>query len=158
MGSNIYTYDANGNMVSRQISSVTFTLTFDAESRLAGILGGGMSAAYTYNGDGKRVKAEITTGTETKTTAYIGDYFEVSVGDPKPVTAPTPVNCSITICLYLPLVIASAPQIPAGHAWMSYYTAGSSRVAMRVKSNQDGIDDGVYLLPDRPPGQYGYYA
>ena len=96
-----------------------------------------MSATYTYNGDGKRVKAVVTTGTETKTTAYIGDYFEVSVGDPKPVTAPAPVDPSITICLSLPLVIASGPQVPAGHAWTSYYHVGGSRVAMRVKSNQE---------------------
>ena len=146
LGSNVYSYDANGNMTSRQISSGTYTLSYDAESRLVGILGGGMSAAYTYNGDGKRVKAVITNGSDTQITAYVGDYFEVSVGDPKPVTAPTPVDCSMTTCLYLPLVIASSPQIPAGHAWTSYYTAGSSRVAMRVKSNQDGIEDGVYYF------------
>jgi len=139
MGSNAYAYDTNGNMVSRQISTGTYTLSYDAESRLVGISGGGMSAAYTYNGDGKRVKAVITTGGEAKTTAYIGDYFEISVGDPKPVTAPTPVNCSITICLYLPLVIASAPQIPAGHAWTSYYYVNGQRVAMRVKSNPQGV-------------------
>ena len=75
MGSNTYTYDANGNMVIRVLSTalgmVTYTLTYDAESRLVGISGGGMSATYTYNGDGKRVKAEITTGSDT-TTAYIG--------------------------------------------------------------------------------------
>ena len=95
------------------------------------------------------MKAVVSTGSEIKTTAYIGDYFEVLVGDPKPVTAPTPVECSMTICLYLPLVIASAPQIPAGHAWTIYYYAGGSRVAMRVKSNQDGIEDGlIYLLTD----------
>ena len=61
-----------------------------------------MSAAYTYNGDGKRVKAEITTGSDTKTTAYIGDYFEVSVGDPQQLPTPTPPDCSTNIACIFP--------------------------------------------------------
>ena len=45
--------------------------------------------------------------------------------------------------------MSSALRIPAGHAWTSYYYAGGSRVAMRVKSNQDGVEDGVfYFLTD----------
>ena len=42
--------------------------------------------------------------------------------------------------------MSSAPEIPDGHAWTSYYYAGGSRVAMRVQSNQEGVVEGVYYF------------
>jgi len=36
--------------------------------------------------------------------------------------------------------------IPARHAWTSYYFAAGNRIAMRVQSNQQGIEDGLYYL------------
>ena len=41
--------------------------------------------------------------------------------------------------------MAMAP-IPAGHAWTSYYSAGGSRIAQWVQSNQEGLESGVYYL------------
>jgi hypothetical protein len=108
-----------------------------------------MSASYTYNGDGARVKAVIATGSQVKTSAYVGDYFEISLGEPRQQSTPTPPDCSTNDCIYLPLTATSRPELPAGQAWMSYYSAGGQRVVMRVQSNQAGLEDGVfYFLSD----------
>ncbi len=40
MGSNLYTYDANGNMLTRKVAGVTYTLGYDADGRLVSISGG----------------------------------------------------------------------------------------------------------------------
>ena len=149
LGSQAYSYDANGNMISRQIASGTYTLSYDAEGRLVGIASAGMSASYTYNGDGARVKAVVTTGSQVKTSAYVGNYFEISLGEPRQQSTPTQPDCSTNACIYLPLAATSRPELPAGQAWMSYYSAGGQRVVMRVQSNQAGLEDGVfYFLSD----------
>ena len=153
LGSQSYAYDANGNMISRQIASGTYTLSYDAEGRLVSIASAGMSASYTYNGDGARVKAVVTTGSQVKTSAYVGNYFEISLGEPRQQSTPTQPDCSTNACIYLPLAATSRPELPAGQAWMSYYSAGGSDRqrwrAMRVQSNQAGLEDGVfYFLSD----------
>jgi RHS repeat-associated protein len=136
-----YTYDSNGNMVTRNVGT-SYTLTYDAENRLVSITSSGMNAVYTYNGDGKRVKAVVTTGGVAQTTAYVGDYFEISIGSPKPASPP---NCpNSTHKVFLPLVSAPLPGVPAGHVWTSYYYAGTIRLTQRVQSNQDGVEDGLY--------------
>ena len=136
-------------MISRQIASGTYTLSYDAEGRLVGMAGAGMSAGYTYNGDGARVKAVVVTGSQVKTNAYVGNYFEITLGEPRQQSTPTPPDCSTNACIYLPLAATSRPELPAGHAWMSYYSAGGQRVVMRVQSNQAGLEDGVfYFLSD----------
>jgi RHS repeat-associated protein len=72
-GGNTYGYDANGNQTSRKVNTVTYNLTYDAENRLTGISGTGLSASYTYDGDGNRVKSVVG----STTTHYIGNYYEV---------------------------------------------------------------------------------
>ena len=144
MGSNIYTYDANGNMLTRKISGVTYTLSYDAEGRLVSISGGGMTASYTYNGDGERVKAAITTGGSTKTTAYVGDYFEVSLGAAASTPPPVTQNCVTSKCAFLPFVTTSMANLTAGQAWTSYYSLGGQRIAIRVQSRQVGVAEGTY--------------
>ena len=47
-------------------------MTYDAENRLIGISGGGVTTSSTYDGDGNRVKAVIG----SSTTVYIGAYYE----------------------------------------------------------------------------------
>jgi RHS repeat-associated protein len=71
-----YWYDANGNMTTRTISGVTYTLTYDAENRLISVTGGNTSASFTYDGDGNRVKSSITVNGNITLSAYIGNYFE----------------------------------------------------------------------------------
>ncbi len=65
VGSTNYVYDANGNMTNRGAQA----LTWDVENRLTGVTG---SAAFIYDGDGKRVKK--TEGGIT--TVYVNKYYE----------------------------------------------------------------------------------
>jgi RHS repeat-associated protein len=53
---------------------VSFTLTYDADNRLVGISSTGMTASYTYDGDGNRIK-NVVNGIIT---VYIGNYYEVT--------------------------------------------------------------------------------
>jgi RHS repeat-associated protein len=64
-------YDANGNMVTRNDSTGSFTQQWDKENRLITVTGTA-SGSFVYDGDGNRVKATLN-GT---TTAYIGNYYE----------------------------------------------------------------------------------
>ena len=51
-----YTYDANGNQVTRTVEGVSWTLTYNAENRLASLGdGNGNNESYLYDGDGVRV-------------------------------------------------------------------------------------------------------
>lgn len=49
-----YTYDANGNMVTRPWQGGTQTLSYDAENRLVGV-SGPVTATLGYDGQGNRV-------------------------------------------------------------------------------------------------------
>ena len=71
MGSDTYTYDANGNQVTRNVGGNSYTLSYDAENRMVGV-SGAVTATFVYDGDGNRVKGTVS-GT---TTAYLGEYFE----------------------------------------------------------------------------------
>jgi YD repeat-containing protein len=73
MGTDSYTYDTNGNQVTRTVGGLSYTLTYDAENRLTGV-SGAASATFVYDGDGNRVKATIG----GVTTSFLGEYFEWS--------------------------------------------------------------------------------
>lgn len=76
MGGNTYGYDANGNQTTRNIGGSTFTLGYDAENRLVSVSGPSLSAQFTYDGDGRRVKSVIN----GSTTVFVGNYYEVAGG------------------------------------------------------------------------------
>ena len=67
----LYTYDANGNMLTRVGGGKTFDYAYDAEHHLTSV-SGSTTASMVYDGDGNRVKATIG-GT---TTVFIGKHFE----------------------------------------------------------------------------------
>ena len=71
MGSNTFSYDANGNQTNRTVGGSSYTLSYDAENRLVSV-SGAATASFVYDGDGNRVKGTIG----TTTTTYIGNYFE----------------------------------------------------------------------------------
>jgi RHS repeat-associated protein len=64
-GPKTYTYDYAGNVyqVSNSSTSITETLTWDAESRLIGATDGTTSNTYVYNGLGQRVEKTDSAGT-----------------------------------------------------------------------------------------------
>jgi RHS repeat-associated protein len=72
-GSYSFTYDCNGNMISRADSTGTFTQQWDKENRLITVTGSA-TANFVYDGDGNRVKATLG----PTTTVYIGNYYEQS--------------------------------------------------------------------------------
>jgi RHS repeat-associated protein len=157
-GQQLYAYDANGNMTSRTVNGVTYTLSYDGENHLTALSGGGLSARYGYDGDGKRVLAVIG----STRTVYIGDYFEAEIGAGiSSVSAPTLANhnptCDEAWCKrnYLTLVSNPTPKNPnavsplsgnygatryhthpwtppAGIQWRIYYYAGTQRIAQRI--------------------------
>jgi YD repeat-containing protein len=63
------------NYHSRTSGGQTRTFTYDAENRLVGV-SGAASAAFVYDGDGRRVKGTVN----GVTTYYVGDHYEVSGG------------------------------------------------------------------------------
>ncbi len=70
-----YGYDKNGNMITRDGS----TLAYDPENRLQTVVLGSTTTNYVYDGDGARVKKVVTTNGQTTTTFYVGNYFEETV-------------------------------------------------------------------------------
>jgi YD repeat-containing protein len=68
-GSNSYTYDANGNMLTG--AGRTFN-SYDFENRPTTITSGGQTTTFTYDGDGGRVKKQ----TGSTVTWYISKLYE----------------------------------------------------------------------------------
>ena len=169
-----YWYDLNGNMTSRTVDGMTYTLTYDAENRLNSVTQGSETTTFTYDADGRRVKRD----TVTDTIVYVGSHYEVRFeeGD-KPEDLDG--DCLITV-VDIMLVVARWGMTSADPDWdprydldgnnvidvadimlvavhwretceelaetVKYYTLGGRRVAMRK-------------VPADPPGQVGtvYY-
>lgn len=74
VGSNTYTWNANGNQATRTISGATQTLAWDAEHRLATLNGPAGNNTFTYDADGNRLLRQTPAGT----TLYI-DGHEITV-------------------------------------------------------------------------------
>ena len=71
-----FSYDGNGNMVTRVLSPTIYTLVYDAENRLIQYnQGSTVLASYTYDGDGTLVK-KVAGG---QTTVYVGPHYEKNV-------------------------------------------------------------------------------
>ena len=49
--------DANGNQTTRVIGGSAYTLGYDAENRLVSVSGPSLSAQFSYDGDGRRVRS-----------------------------------------------------------------------------------------------------
>ena len=74
---NIYTYDANGNMITRIVGSDTFQLIYDAENRMVGVdKNGSLIASFVYDGDGNHVQSMVG----STTTTFVGNYYEITAG------------------------------------------------------------------------------
>ena len=72
IGSTIYCYDANGNMISRGGSSINWT-SYNYPSQ---VNSNGQSAQFSYGPDRQRWKMVFNDGTNTETTHYIGGALE----------------------------------------------------------------------------------
>lgn len=74
----IYSYDANGNQVSRSGGSAQ-TRTFDPEGRLVRIVQGTMTSDYVYDGNGQQVVQSLTTAGSTTRTLYVNKLYEEQI-------------------------------------------------------------------------------
>ncbi len=72
VGGYSYSYDANGNMLTRTEWSGSHTQGWDVENHLTSDSNGANSVTFTYDGDSKRVK-KVDNGV---TTAYIANLYE----------------------------------------------------------------------------------
>jgi RHS repeat-associated protein len=71
----VYTYDANGNQISRLKGGVTTIFTYNAENKLIQVnIGGTPTASFVYDGDGNRVASTIN----GVTSRFVGEYYEVT--------------------------------------------------------------------------------
>jgi RHS repeat-associated protein len=70
-----YTYDSNGNTLTKVTSSGTTTFGWDYENRLTSVTlpGTGGALAFKYDGFGHRVQKAFTQGSTTTTTNYLYD-------------------------------------------------------------------------------------
>jgi YD repeat-containing protein len=121
-GSNRYSYDNNGNMITRteQVSpslTYTFTQQWDVENRLSVVTNTATLTVtrFYYDGDGTRVKKVESKGGATITTAYAG-AIEVTITGTQRIT-------------------------------QAYYMAGAQRVATRVITSTGSVV--YYLHADR---------
>ena len=100
-----YEYNANGDMYWRIVQGDAYNLLWDQENRLSEVRRQGVTKAlYTYDGDGKRVKAQLTaTSGTTYRTFYVGGFYEYTQNNGTGVTTEA----------------------------VRYYDAGGKRVALR---------------------------
>ena len=66
MGTDSYSYDNNGNQVTRNVGGSSYTLSYDAENHMVGVTGAA-TQTFVYDGDGNRVKST-------------GSYMNLAVG------------------------------------------------------------------------------
>ncbi|MEK7784775.1 MAG: DNRLRE domain-containing protein, partial [Chloroflexota bacterium] len=62
VGTLTQTYDANGNMIERNVTGTVWTQTFDGENRLVAVSNQQSSFSFAYDGDGNRVKQTAPNG------------------------------------------------------------------------------------------------
>ena len=76
VGSNTYSYDANGAMATRTVGGVTQTNSYDYEQRLVTVAETGGDTEFVYDADGNRV-ARYDEATDTWT-VFVGVDYEVA--------------------------------------------------------------------------------
>jgi RHS repeat-associated protein len=67
--STIFTYDGNGNQLTKTTGSATLSYSWDALNRLVSVVGITANTQYKYDGDGNRVFQQVPAGTY----AYVND-------------------------------------------------------------------------------------
>ncbi len=69
------TYDANGNMIERNVTGTVWAQTFDGENRLVAVSNQQSAFSFAYDGDGNRVKQTAPNG---NITIYIAGLYEAT--------------------------------------------------------------------------------
>lgn len=66
-----FSYDANGNMITRVQDGVTWTYTFDAMNQLVTVSDGSTTTSYVYDGSGERIERTVDDGVAITRTLYV---------------------------------------------------------------------------------------
>ncbi len=74
MAANSYEYDCNGNQTTHNVGGQNYGLGYNAENRLVSVTGPNLTASFTYNGDGQRVKSVVN----GETILFAGGHFELN--------------------------------------------------------------------------------
>lgn len=125
-GGSAFTYDANGNMLTRPGQ----TLTWDADNRLSRVVSGTVTTTLAYDGDGERVLLAQPAGV----TLFVSPGYEVFV----PATSQTStitatVYATQTYKVYFPLVMGCDYQLAGRQVRATKNIfANGQRVAMQV--------------------------
>ncbi len=162
-----YSYDANGNMLSRTEFGSTYDQSWDAENRLRQVTlrGTTQSNSFVYDGDGQRVhKGDTRNGI-----AYLGQLAEIKTGC-QPVSWLNAVNVS----LYGHTLqkssggsdwnagAASAQSIAAGDGYVEVVVDATNAYRMvglsNGDSNQSYVDIDFAIYPAADGGLYVYEA
>ena len=61
-GTNYFTYDGNGNRLTKTTVGTTIAYGWDSLNRLMSVSGGGTNSRYAYDGDGNRIVQQVSTG------------------------------------------------------------------------------------------------
>jgi RHS repeat-associated protein len=77
-GTQLYWYDAAGNVTHRTYDAEDVTVTYDAENHLTA-MAGTVTASHVYDGDGKRVVETV----DGVTRIFVNDAYEVDNGVPR---------------------------------------------------------------------------
>lgn len=105
-----YSYDCNGNMVSRTETrngvSQTFVQDWDAENRLKSVSTGGQTTTFIYDGDGARVLQQRPDG---YTSVYVNRFLEIAVNQPTATSTPTSTSTATATRTQTP--VASTPTV-----------------------------------------------
>ncbi len=131
-GPSAYTYDANGNMISRNGQPISY----DAENHLTAFAG----KTYLYDGDGNRVAEINADGTAT---IFIGNYFEGAYPEPEP--PPQPPQPPQPLKFYMPFVSNAEEATElfepiTARMGTLYFYADGQRIAMK----KDGVVSYIY--------------
>ncbi|MGI6251031.1 MAG: RHS repeat domain-containing protein [Anaerolineaceae bacterium] len=131
-GPSAYTYDANGNMISRNGQPISY----DAENHLTAFAG----KTYLYDGDGNRVAEINADGTAT---IFIGNYFEGAYPEPEP--PPQPPQPPQPLKFYMPFVSNAEEATDlfepiTARMGTLYFYADGQRIAMK----KDGVVSCIY--------------
>ena len=73
----VYTYDANGNQITKKTDDKTETYTYDGLNQLIGFTDGEIVASYAYNVDGLRIKKTV----DDKTIHHVWDGSQQIIAD-----------------------------------------------------------------------------
>jgi RHS repeat-associated protein len=169
-----YLYDANGNMIERNLGALEFDLAYDAENRLVTVTGNGVAPTSTPPPTATATKTSTPSLTPTATATPTGPTATPSAtqtpsptntpGGPTPTSTPTPTATPTSSSS--DLIFADGFESGDLSAWSASTTDGGDLSASSAAATNGSfgmqalIDDtaGLYVTDDSPNAEPRYRA